>query len=444
MRYLIAIVCLALASPVAAEPPMTMGVCTHFVQRKGLLEENLRLIKQAGATSIRDEVPWAAVEREQGVLEVPERVDAYVDAAIAEGLEVVLVLDYGNQFYEKGMKPKEPASIAGFVRYVTFIAEHFKGRVDTFEVWNEWDIGIGTATGEKGTPQGYMNLLIPTAAALKEIDPSYTIIAGAVSPYGLGTDFFETLVGLGIADHCDAVSVHPYIYATQPVEKSTAEACFERLQHFDRLLRDANGGEPVSLLVTEIGWPTHVGPGGSTRQRAANELARLHLLAATMPNLDGIWWYDFQDDGWNPTYNEDNFGMVRPDLTPKPAFHAYASIAGFLDGASFVDRIYVADGVYALRFDADGETRLALWTTAGNAELILSTSTDVAGEPVAIEQVGHPPVTRRWLDRDWVKQPRNEVVPNLSVVAGPRPTLLSVPVTLQDLTIDVRPERPAE
>ena len=412
--------------------PMTFGVCTHFVQRKGLLEENLRLIKQAGVESIRDEVPWAAVEREKGVLTVPERVDAYVDAALAEGLEVVLVLDYGNGFYEKGKKPKAPESIAGFVRYATFVAEHFAGRVSTYEVWNEWDIGIGTATGEKGTPQGYMNLLKPTYAALKALDSSLTVVGGAVSPHGLGNDFFETLVGLGLADHCDAVSVHPYLYAAKPAEKSTAEACFDRLREFDRLLREANGGEGVPLLVTEIGWPTHEGRGGSSPQRAADQLARLHLLVATLPAVRGLWWYDFQNDGWNPKYNEDNFGLVKADLTPKPAYHALADVVAFLKDAEAIERLSVSDAkgrddIYLLRATAaDGGTRLAAWTTGGDVRLVLTAPDAGPDLRVELNQVGRPAVVRQWVHREWVKAPEAEPRPELAIVIGPTPTIVKV------------------
>ncbi len=67
------IVALAFSGPAAtvaqAEPPgerFWVGACTHFCQGKGLVEQNLESIRQAGIDSIRDEVVWSAIAREKG------------------------------------------------------------------------------------------------------------------------------------------------------------------------------------------------------------------------------------------------------------------------------------------------------------------------------------------------------------------------------------------
>src|SRR5262245_5852396 len=90
-----------LSIPTAAvEPlkpsPFIVGVCTHFSQGKGLLDANLSLIRQAGVTSIRDEVGWRGVEREKGALKMPEEWDTFVRRSAASGAQPMLILDYGN------------------------------------------------------------------------------------------------------------------------------------------------------------------------------------------------------------------------------------------------------------------------------------------------------------------------------------------------------------
>lgn len=458
------------------KPSFTLGVCTHFVQRKGLLEENLRLIRAAGFTSIRDEVPWAVVEVVQGSYQVPERVDAYVDAALAAGLQPVLVLDYGNRYYEKGMKPKAPESVDGFVRYASFIATHFKGRVRQYEVWNEWDIGIGTATGERGTPDRYMALLKPTYAALKQIDPQATVVGGVVSPFGLGSGFFEELVSLGLVKHCDAVSIHPYLYAATPQHRASPEALMERLHHFNELLTSSNDGVPVPLLITELGWPNNSGPSGSSPKRTADMLARTHLLARSIPNLEGIWWYDFQDDGWKPAYNEDNFGLVRPDLTPKPAYFAVQGLAELLKEGTYLGQLEIEipeaskviepstsssapqatqlpgamdssppstqprppvstqpDAPQLLHIHRfrlpGGQTVLAGWATPRPVTVRFESQQLTMDDSVTVTLVGHPPLKRRWMHRHWVGQPKNQPEPALAVTFHETPILIELPPT---------------
>ena len=95
----------------------------------------------------------------------------------------------------------------------------------------------------------------------------------------------------------------------------------------------------MPFYVTEMGWPTHVGKNGTDPELAGSYLARLYLLARTSPSFQGIWWYDFQDDGWKPQYNEDNFGLVRPDLTPKPSYHVLADIAPVVAKGQYVGRL---------------------------------------------------------------------------------------------------------
>ena len=93
-------------------------------------------------------------------------------------------------------------------------------------------------------------------------------------------------------------------------------------------------------------------------------LARLYLLARTSPSFTGIWWYDFQDDGWNPQYNEDNFGLVRPDLTPKPAYHVMADISPVVAGGQYVGRLTTEakESLWVLRFKVGQKDCWTLWS----------------------------------------------------------------------------------
>ena len=417
------------AEPHASPDAYTVGVCVHFVQRKGLLPENVRMMKDAGVESIRDEVPWDVVEQVKGKLVVPQRVDDYVNAALEADMAVMLVLDYGSRFYEKGTKPKAPESIAAFANYVRHIATHFKGRVRQYEVWNEWNIGIGTATGEKGTPEGYMNLLEPTYRAIREADPDAEVIGAVVAPQALGDGFFDKLVTLGLTDHCDAVSVHTYNYAARPAERRRPEAWLATMQRIQKLVRDNTDGRSVPIYVTEHGWPTQAGNVGTPEQVSADYLARMYLLSRTLEDVGGIWWYDFQDDGWSPQYNEDNFGLVKANLSPKPSYFAFQAVARFLATATLEGRVETGDpDVWVLRFrHSDRRRSLAVWSAGRPREVVLAPRDGAAERPVGLEVVGRAPVERTWRHRDWVGKPQSEVVKRLAVIASSTPLLIHLP-----------------
>lgn len=414
--------CLALvlaALPVAAQPdeqPFITGAGTHFAQGAGDPVAGVALASQAGIRSIRDEVYWNGVEHERGQLAMPARWDDYVDEAVRAGIDPLLILDYGNGLYDGGDKPRSDEAVAAFTRYAEFVASHFKGKVRRYEVWNEWDNAGGRTT--PGTADDYAKLLKSVYPALKAVDPHLLVLADAVV-MGHGRDEdLQKMAALGVLRVADGVSVHPYFYNRGP--RKTPEAWAGWMQGTEASLRRYHDGADVPLYVTEIGWPTHRGRDGVSLERSAAYAARLLLLARTMPFIKGLWWYDFRNDGQRPAEAYDNFGLVWPDLTPKPAYYAVADVTAALAGATLIERRATADDDdWLLRFRAaDGRELWALWTAKENALARFDLAT-LAENPAALElhEVG-----RRPAERAWVRGSRG--TSRLDVTVGETPILL--------------------
>lgn len=402
-----------------------VGVCTHFSQGKGLLERNIESIKQAGIASMRDEVGWGAIEREKGKLTMPEQFDRYVRTAAGEGVNVLLILDYANGFYDDGDRPRSPEAIEGFCRYAEFVVWHFGKDVRLYEIWNEWDIGIGLPEryNKGGSAQDYFNLLKAVYPRIRAVDPGVTVIAGASTSGAVKKGWLEDVVKLGALDFCDAVSIHSYNYSDRFPERGP-EACSAWMTGVQAMLRTHNHGRDVPFYVTEMGWPTHVGRHGTDPELSASYLARLYLLARTSPSFSGIWWYDFQDDGWNPQYNEDNFGLVRPDLTPKPAYHVMADIAPVVAAGEFVGRVQAEDeSLWILRFKVRSGDCWALWS-ADDRDRQVILEAESPDRPLTIQQTGSDWRQVKWGFRDWTSRRSEPAVNQLSLVVGARPVLI--------------------
>ena len=411
--------------PVAPEGSFLVGACTHFSQGKGVVELNLDSLQRAGIGSIRDEVSWGAVEREKGKLVMPERFDAYVRQAARKGVNVLLILDYANRFYDDGDRPRSPEAIEGFCNYAEFVARHFGKDVRLYEIWNEWDIGIGLPEPYRkgGSAADYVKLLKAVYPKMKTADPGVTIMAGGCTSGGVKRGWLEETVKLGALESCDAVSIHSYNYSDKFPQRGP-EACSVWMTGVQEMLRRYNEGKDVPFYVTEMGWPTHVTKHGTDPQLSASYLVRLYLLARTSPSFKGLWWYDFQDDGWNPEYNENNFGLVRPDLTPKPAYHAMADIAPVAARGQYVERLSTSDeSLWVLRVKVGREDCWALWSADdGDRQVILEAKSPA--QPVTIGYVGQHSSVTPWGFRDWAGR-RGEFIPNrLSVVVGHRPVLI--------------------
>jgi len=425
--------------------PFVVGACTHFSQGKGLLDLNLDRIRHGGIASIRDEVGWGAVEREKGKLVMPEQFDAYVRRAADQGVSVLLILDYANRFYDDGDRPRSPEAIEGFCRYAEFVVRHFGKRVRLYEIWNEWDISIGMPQQYRkgGSAEDYVKLLKAVYPRIKAADPGVTVMAGACTSGGVKKGWLEETVKLGALDSCDAISIHSYNYSDKFPQRGP-EACSAWMTGVQEMLRKYKGRD-VPFYVTEMGWPTHVGKNGTDPELSGSYLARLYLLARTSPSFKGIWWYDFQDDGWKPEYNEDNFGLVRPDLTAKPAYDVLKNISPVVANGQYIDRLSAKDeNLWVLRFKAGREDCWVLWSAEDQDRQVIL-QTDSPARPVLIHQTGHDAHLMPWGFRDWTSRGSESAPNRLSVVVGPRPCLIGNDLSgVSVVEVISRPRTPAQ
>lgn len=404
----------------AREPEFYVGVCTHFAQNKGTPAQNLDMIAQAEIAAIRDEVAWSGVERVKGKLVIPDSFGRYLDEAAKRGIRPLVILDYGNRFYDGGNYPSSDEAIEGFTRYCEAIVRYAGDRAKLYQVWNEWDGGCGMRKFGRGTPEKYVKLLKHVYPRLKKIAPDAMIVSNSVCT---GEKFLEETFRLGVLDYCDAIGFHTYNFHRNYAKP--ADAWLERMQNLRKLIHNYNGGRDKPVFITEMGWPNQLSSAGSTEEESAILLARLYLYARTLPFLKGIWWYDFQDDGWNAGNSENNFGLVRADLTAKLPYYAMKTIAGRLSRAEFLES-EMRDGVQLLRFrDGDEQFLAAISHRQGvDLQLIFENNGDCS-EPLVLERVGSAPVTRPWGFRDWTAGQREAVANRLSVTLGEMPLLIS-------------------
>jgi len=354
----VACLCLFFAATAQAQSSFEVGVSVHLGNNPGFLPAQLALIGQAGSNSLRDEVSWGHVETAVGRLAIPPGIDDLVNQSLTANVQPLLILDYGNQFYDSGQKPISPVALNAFARYAAFVVLHFKGRVHMYEMWNEWNDTAGNT--HSGTAQDYVRLLKVVYPAVKASDPSAIFLAGAIA--GLKLDWLSAMLVGGALGSFDALSIHPYNFSESA---RSGDAWAKGMVATEDIIHRYTRGRDIPLYITEMGWPTYSGPYGSSPKEAAAYLAQMFLLARTMPFLKGIWWYDFRDDGRDRSNKEDNFGLVDADLGPKPAFTALEAVAPIVKDALGVEDLSTGiPSLRALRFRLHGGNQVvALWNT---------------------------------------------------------------------------------
>jgi hypothetical protein len=243
------------------------------------------------------------------------------------------------------------------------VARQKQAGIRTWEIWNEPN--IKSFWSPEPNAEEYARVLLASYQAIKRADPGATVLGCALAgpngpryrqPYG----FVEAVLKRGAGQAMDAISIHPYRQPRTPEESGY----LEDLQAISDLT--AKYGRRLPIWISEIGWPTD--PSGSSELRSAQMLVRSYLLAIAH-GVQNIAWYDYRDDGTDPSYNEHHFGVLYHDMTPKPSYFAFRTMATELAGLKFEREVAAGEGVSLLVF-GDGRRHAAVaWSHQGAKQL---------------------------------------------------------------------------
>jgi hypothetical protein len=328
-----------------------------------------------------------------------------IDLCEKENLQPLIILLYGNQIYDKNLgHPKEGEALEGYIRYAEFVVSQLKGRVKLYEIWNEWDMGLGyprlaNKKRPEGDPVDYANFVKAVYPRLKAIDPDATFLAGGHAALSLRhSDWFERCLGAGLANYCDGLSMHTY---TRPYD--SPEFWYDWVTQMQiRFSEQFNGGKPLPFYITETAWYTK-SDAKVDYVTQAQYLSRMYLMAKSRPFIRGIWYFHLSGI---PVFE------ITEQFMPLPALIAAQDIKDIVEQGEFLDRVDVGDPtIWIMRFKMpDGKIRHAMWSTTtmeyterrydspivGMATLHLKHNGDAKPEPLKIKQVTGMAFTRSW------------------------------------------------
>ena len=372
-----------LPEPARPWPDGPFGVCCHFGQHKHTIPLTFELMEKMGVAWFRDEISWGGSERKKGAIAFQDYHQRYMATAGERGLRPFIIFDYGNSLYDEGNAPTSPEAVAAFCRYCQELMKRFRSVCQHWEVWNEPNIFFWKP---KPNVADYTKLLKAVYPAAKEVNPKATIVG--VCTAGTDLRFVEGVLARGGAKFMDAISVHPYRYPRSP-EASDFLGEMARL----KALLDKHSAGHLKVWLTEFGYPTQKDPRGVSEARSAAYLAQTCLHALSLPYVERLFIYDFQNDGTDPTYNEANFGLIRLDNTPKVAYAAHSTMARMMHEKRFARAVDAGDGIVCYEFAGKGGKVLAAWAKGTAATLALRTAgreltvVDLMGNATAVAPV---------------------------------------------------------
>jgi len=326
--------CSSPALPSAIDTPMVLGISTHFDQGWSL--DWLDQVSALGATTIRDDLPWAKGEPTPGQYDFDSDSVRYIKVACERGIDVLLMVTPLNPAYDDGQTAHSPAAQTAYGLYLAALLDHFGDRcVRAIEVGNEVNAdGLKLPDGSNG-PRIYAALLAAVSREVKPRHPGVAILGGSTNV--IGTGFLASIFQEGGLAHMDGVVVHPY--------RDQPDGLDIELQRLRAAMARAGGAKPI--------WATEYGSQFDD-QRAAPAFL---IQATTMLSAAGVvqaYWYDLVDE---PAYR--NMGLFTPDRTLKPAGNAARAALRLLLPYGRATRVNTDDRtIFVYRFGPD---RLVLW-----------------------------------------------------------------------------------
>jgi hypothetical protein len=325
-------------------------------------EQTLDQVQQLGMNWIKQQINWKDLEPVRGQPNW-DALDAIFAATSQRNIKVMVSVtdapDWARSVTGRNGPPDDPQD---FVNYMVAMLQRYPGAIHAVEVWNEpnlYERGWYAPGGVNA--QGYMDLLIPVAAAIRQTDPGVIVISAALAPTGvndptIGIDDFtynQQLIELGMLDHVDCVGAHSNGLNLPPDTAYDAgfndptasfRGPFDNPHHSWSFYSTLTGyhdmivaaGRSVPLCVTEFGWPSIEGMSGqapegfefaydNTLEEQADYIVRAYQL---MQEWDFVWLaFLFNLDyspkiGGDPQHDSTMWSITAPDGSPRPAYDA--------------------------------------------------------------------------------------------------------------------------
>jgi hypothetical protein len=294
------------------------------------IDRTFDLMRETRASTVRIMIPWAFVQP------APDQwdwsvVDTMVNSALAHGMSVLGLLNSTPGWAATpGTLPYSgrPASAAAYGDFVAAVADRYRGRISSYEVWNEANsVLFWTPTPD---PAAYTELLKAAYPRIKAADPAATVIAAGLAPvfsfFSLTLNpaqFVKGMYAAGAKNNFDALAYHPYQYTMKfPAGKGLPETPITQLAGMhDEMVSNGDGGK--TIWCTEYGEPTS----SVDEATQADYIRDMITTWRTLPYVGPVFIYTTRDRHTGSSNDADTLGVYRDNWTPKPAQQVVQSLA---------------------------------------------------------------------------------------------------------------------
>lgn len=310
-------------------------------------------LDELGVGWVKVQLSWKLYEPAPGNFHAERfaELDQFVQRANDEGIQVLLGLSKAPEWSRPTTELDGPPSdFALFQTFTAYVASRYSEQVAAYELWNEPNL-LREWNGRPLNAAELVQLIAFGADGIRQFDPTAVIVSGAPATTGINDGvtavddrvYFQQMLTAGVADHVDAIGVHPYGAANPPDSTMNAPSpvtsshnnhpsffFLDTLNDYERLMAEAGVSKP--LWVTEFGWGTFENlatavPPGVEFMAQTSEWQQAEYIARAIEisqNRDSVgplflWNLNFapllgQD------FSESGYSILNIDGLPRPAY----------------------------------------------------------------------------------------------------------------------------
>lgn len=281
---------------------------------------------------VRVDLSWAMIEPREGQYDMVWGVplaDTVLQEIEDRGLKAMVTFwltpDWASGGRGERYVPLDPAT---YGRAAGWAATRWGGTVDAWEIWNEQNHPDFFTTAD---PVAYTRMLCSAYEEIKKGDQSPVLYGGL--QYN-DAPFVSRSYAAGAQGCFDVLATHPYPAPSDSTPDADGGPPWgiPRVRDVrEVMLAHGDGDKPI--WFTELGWSTGVMPDPQPWERAVTEAVQAQYLEETIaltreryPYVEGIIWFRERDRTSADPF-EDGYGLMRRDLSPKPALSRLKAVA---------------------------------------------------------------------------------------------------------------------
>ena len=318
-------------------------------------ERTVEMAQEAGLGWAKQQFSWAEIEAlQKGEFIDPlgggsswDKFDALVDLYRASGMQIIARLDRAPAWARPpDTRPETPpTNLEDYGDFVYAFVQHFSGRVQYIQIWNEPN--IYPEWGEQAVdPVAYTEMLRIAYERAKEADPDVHVLSAPLA-ITLGEphpepgkwrsmpdlDFLEAMYQAGAADYFDILSANAFGFDLPPDDPPDPDVLNFRRVELQRKIMERYGDGDKAVWFNEYGWnaaPAYFDEDALMWERVSEEKqAEYTLQGIELARQNWPWagvfniWY-FRQTGQQYTINDAAyyFRMLDIDFTPRRVYDA--------------------------------------------------------------------------------------------------------------------------